>query len=386
MTALRQFSLIYVVAAVAYAVAMAFSAHPIWQKNTEIAGVYLEHQSYRAAVVVNRHVVRPGWHLVEVAADDVGRRIGDAIIPGHHAGPAPSTRMAKTAPTQKVSRAIPVRQPASRRHEPARAVALNVPPSSPAPRVAEPRPSLTFVPSAPAPQTPPAEVGALPPNAPPANAGDIIRVTQRLRDNLTSEMLANFELFLYVSKADAGPWAQRMYVFQKQPTGDLKLLYNWPVSTGREKIEFNPSGRKVVTETPPGYYELDPHRSYAHYDSQEWGKPMPYAMFFNWEKDGNQTGLAIHAASGDDKNLIGKRASAGCIHLTEDDARTLFTLIRTQYRGLAPRFAIDRRTGTMSNEGILMHDPEGHVKLAEGYKVLIFIENFGGENVVAALF
>jgi hypothetical protein len=113
---------------------------------------------------------------------------------------------------------------------------------------------------------------------------------------------------------------------------------------------------------------------------------MPYAMFFNWVKDGNQTGLAIHAASGEDVPLLGQRASSGCIHLSEENARTLFTLIRTQYRGLAPRFAIDRRTGTMSNDGILLHDASGKLKLAEGYKVLVFIEDYGGQNVVAALF
>ena len=44
------------------------------------------------------------------------------------------------------------------------------------------------------------------------------------------------------------------------------------------------------------------------------------------------------------------------------------------------------RLGTMSNEGIIVHDADGHVQLAEGYKVLVFIENCGGENVVAALF
>ena len=27
---------------------------------------------------------------------------------------------------------------------------------------------------------------------------------------------------------------------------------------------------------------------------------MPNAMFFNWEREGVQTGLAIHAATGDD--------------------------------------------------------------------------------------
>jgi hypothetical protein len=193
-------------------------------------------------------------------------------------------------------------------------------------------------------------------------------------------------LFLYVSKADAGPWAQRMYVFKKDTSGNLNMLYNWPVSTGREQVELNPAGKKLKTETPPGYYELDPHRSYERYRSAEWGQSMPYSMFFNWVRDGDETGLAIHAASGDDVARLGHRASAGCIHLSGDNARTLFTMIREQYKGLAPRFAVDRRTGTMSNEGILLHDAEGRVKLAEGYKVLVFIEDYGGENVVAALY
>ena len=40
----------------------------------------------------------------------------------------------------------------------------------------------------------------------------------------------------------------------------------------------------------------------------------------------------------------------------------------------------------MSSDGILLHDRQGHVQMAEGYKVLVFIENYGGDNVVAALF
>ena len=226
---------------------------------------------------------------------------------------------------------------------------------------------------------------SLPPQGAP-NAAEIMRVQDRLKASLTSEMAENFSLFLYVSKADSGPWAQRMYVFQKQANGDLNLLYNWPVSTGREQVELNPQGHQLTTTTPPGYYELDPHRSYEHYTSTEWGQKMPYAMFFNWVKDGNQTGLAIHAASGDDVAKLGSRASAGCVHLSEDNARTLFAMIHSQYKGLAPRFAYDRRTGTMSNQGILMHDASGNLKMANGYKVLIFIEDYGGQNVVAALF
>jgi lipoprotein-anchoring transpeptidase ErfK/SrfK len=216
---------------------------------------------------------------------------------------------------------------------------------------------------------------------------ELARVVARLKQNLTPEMLANFELFLYVSKADAGPWAQHMYVFARDNTDGLDLRYNWLVSTGRERIERNDAGVRVGTFTPAGYYQLDPGRIYRHHTSSEWGQPMPYAMFFDWVHDGRLTGLAIHAASGDDIGRLGSRASAGCIHLSPENAGTLFSLIRTQYRGLAPRFSYDRRTGTMSNNGILLHDSRGRVRLAEGYKVLIFIENFGGnENVVAALF
>jgi hypothetical protein len=215
---------------------------------------------------------------------------------------------------------------------------------------------------------------------------ELARVERRLRDNLSAELYDNFKLFLYVSKAPVGPWAQRMYVFRKLPRGDLALLHDWAVSTGRERVEYNTAGMRLPSYTPSGYYELDPARFYRHHVSAQWDQPMPYAMFFNWLHDGHPTGLAIHGATGPDIDMLGKRASAGCVRLAPEAARTLFTLIRTQYRGLAPRFAIDRLTGTMSNDGIVLHDARGRVQLAEGYKVLVFIEDYGGENVVAAMF
>jgi hypothetical protein len=113
---------------------------------------------------------------------------------------------------------------------------------------------------------------------------------------------------------------------------------------------------------------------------------MPYAMFFNWENHGYQTGLAIHGATGKDISLLGERASAGCIHLAPENARVLFSLIKNNYKGLMPKFAYDKRTATMASNGVLVHTADGHVEMAEGYRVLVFIENYGGENVVAALF
>ncbi|MDE2494810.1 MAG: L,D-transpeptidase [Alphaproteobacteria bacterium] len=245
----------------------------------------------------------------------------------------------------------------------------------------EPHLSLDLAPQAPEPPnlTPAPEVN-------PPSAAELTRVLAHMKLSLTKELYDNFDLFLYVSKADRGPWSQRMYVFQKQASGDLKMLYTFPVSTGREVPVLGPTGRLLTTNTPPGYYELDPERMYKHYHSHEWDQPMPYAMFFTWEKDGYQTGLAIHGAAGADISLLGQRASAGCVRLDPRNARLLFQLIRKDYKGLAPRFAYDRRTATMSNDGLLMHDKAGNLQFVEGYKVLVFIENNGGDNIVAALF
>jgi lipoprotein-anchoring transpeptidase ErfK/SrfK len=208
----------------------------------------------------------------------------------------------------------------------------------------------------------------------------------RLAAGLSPELMKSFDLFLYVSKAAEGPLAQRMYVFRKED-GRLMPIYDWAASTGREARETDPHGRKTFTATPAGYYELDPGRMYRRYRSRAWDQPMPHAMFFNWEREGLQTGLAIHAASGADIALLGKRASAGCVHLSPEHARTLFSLIRKDYAGEVPRFAYDRRTATMANDGRLAHDAKGRLVMTDGYKVLIVIEDYaGGDDVVAALF
>ena len=123
-----------------------------------------------------------------------------------------------------------------------------------------------------------------------------------------------------------------MYVFRKNAqSNDLALLYNWPVSTGRERIEHNSQGLRLPSHTPVGYYELDPGRSYEHHFSLEWQQPMPYAMFFNWVKDGQSTGLAIHGATGRRRRPAGfarergMRAPRtwGSPHIVHPDSRTI---------------------------------------------------------------
>jgi lipoprotein-anchoring transpeptidase ErfK/SrfK len=210
-------------------------------------------------------------------------------------------------------------------------------------------------------------------------------VTAQLSQNLTPEMLKNFDLFLYVSKAGRGPLAQRLYIFKKDSSGTLQMAYDWAASTGREEYEISPVGTHTKTDTPAGLYELDPSRMYRVYHSHAWDQSMPYAMFFNWETHGDQTGLAIHAAVGEDIGKLGSRASAGCVHISLGHAQLLYDMIRADYKGKVPRFAYDAKNQTMSNRGDMMRDDSGNLVMADGYKVLIDIEYLSGANMVASL-
>jgi len=210
-------------------------------------------------------------------------------------------------------------------------------------------------------------------------------VTSRFIQALAPQMMKSFDLFLYVSKAKKGPLAQRLYVFEKDSSGTPQLAYDWAASTGREQVEISPLGLRTDTDTPVGYYELDPSRMYTAYHSHSWDQSMPYAMFFNWENQGHQTGLAIHAATGGDIGRLGTRASAGCVHISPAHAELLYQLITGEYKGAMPRFAFDSVKRTMSNQGEMMRDASGKLVMAEGYKVLIDIEDFSGLNMVAAV-
>ena len=357
MNSLRQLSAIYLMAASAFTVSIVFAHNPDWARAANAAAIYARDRGGDAAVALNEHVVKPGWAATRAEAVVLGEQIALAMKP------APA-KIAEQKPARPAPHVLP----------PSFAAVTGPKPVHPQSHV-----TLDLAPQV---KTPLPQTNATPPAQSPA---EIARVEQRLKDSLTSEMFDHFDLFLYVSKADKGPWAQHMYVFQK--TGrDLALLYNWQVSTGREKVELDLAGDKTPSITPQGYYELDPHRFYVHYRSMQWGQAMPHAMFFQWEKDGYETGLAIHGATGDDVSLLGTRSSAGCIRIAPENAALLQSLIRAKYKGLVPQFAYDKKTATISNDGVMVHDTDGRLQLAQGYRVLVFIENYGGENVVAALF
>ena len=371
MSALRAISLVYLASASAFGVMIALHSDAQWAANMRNTAKAAAPLVRWVGDALNDHAIKPSvaWAVQEEKEifEPVSSPKPVIVRQAHPTKIAPKVPpvVAQSAPASPVLRPAIVEQPK-----------LQTATAAPPP----PR-SIELAPQAPEP-----EVLTPAPDANPPSPAELSRVLAHMKLSLTKELFANFELFLYVSKADHGPWSQRMYVFQKQTSGDLTLLYNWPVSTGLEVPTPGPSGELLKTDTPPGYYQLDPDRMYQRYHSGQWDQSMPYAMFFTWEHDGLQTGLAIHSATGDDISLLGKRASAGCVRLAPQNAHLLFRLIRRDYGGLAPRFAYDRRTATMHNDGLLMHDAEGNLKYAEGYKVLVVIENNGGDNLVAALF
>jgi hypothetical protein len=215
------------------------------------------------------------------------------------------------------------------------------------------------------------------------SAHDLVQA--RLEQSLTPDLRRNFDLFLFVSTAAHGPAAQRLYVFKKSPDGKLALAYDWAASTGREKYETSPLGRRTFTVTPTGFYQFDPGRMYRDYRSRAWDGAMPYAMFLNSEHNGVPSGVAVHATTSSTVNRLGRRASAGCIHISAQNAALLYTVIRSDYRGQVPHFAYDEDNETMSNRGELMRDAKGQIEMADGFRVLIDIESFSGRDVVAAL-
>jgi hypothetical protein len=353
MPLLRLLALSYLASASVFAMAATLVAHPQFAHD-------LARGTGALVAMADEDLVQP--FVVKPAPEPIAR-LTLAPMPAQH-----SHDVAVVAPAPRM-----VEAPDMRAADPSSG-AITIVPDLPAPpaKVASNAPAF-HIPDPPSPDAPVQSRGQL--------------VAARFETGLTPEMKKNFDLFLYVSKADAGPLSQRMYVFEKQRSGELTLLYDWAASTGREQHETSPRGEHTVTTTPAGYYELDPGRMYRSYRSTNWDQDMPDAMFFNWEREGLETGLAIHAATGRDIEKLGERASAGCVHLAPENAAILFNLIRGSYRGPVPRFAYDLDSQTMSNQGKFMHDRAGNLKLADGYRVLVRIENYGGgDDVVAALF
>jgi lipoprotein-anchoring transpeptidase ErfK/SrfK len=206
---------------------------------------------------------------------------------------------------------------------------------------------------------------------------------KRLFATVPDEIEPYFDLFMYVSKSTRGPLAQHMFVFQRDADGQIIPYAEWKVSTGREKLELNKE-RKVRTHTPEGIFQLDPDRMHEKYWSRSWNNaPMHYAMFYDLMNNGSQSGLAIHAAVGKSKIArLGRRDSAGCIRLSPKNAKELFFKIRNTMKGEVPVLAMNEK-GSTDRWGRVQHNEAGAMLLQDGYRAVLFVENYDGREEIS---
>jgi hypothetical protein len=199
--------------------------------------------------------------------------------------------------------------------------------------------------------------------------------------NVPDDIESYYDLFMYVSKANRQPMGQRMFIFERDANGQVVPYAEWRVSTGREQWEER-NGRRSFTATPEGVFRLDPDRFHVEYYSRTYDNaPMPYAMFFDMRTKGYPTGLAIHAAASASKIArLGRRDSGGCVRLSPKNAKELFYKIRNTTSGMVPVFA--ESGGSTDRWGKASRDRDGNIRLTEGYKALLMIEDFDGRGVI----
>lgn len=207
----------------------------------------------------------------------------------------------------------------------------------------------------------------------------IAYIRQRMLSRVPDDIEPYFDVLLYVSRATEGPYAQRMYVFERREAGEEFEPYaQWLVSTGREQEE------KHWTGTPDGIFKLDHRRFQKHRVSYQWGTPMPWTMFFDADFEGRRTGYAIHGASDpNDIAALGTRASAGCIRLHPRHAEAIFNKIRRETFGKVPVFPYDRFTDSTNLEGQALYRDDGRLVLTRGFRTLLMVENFKGAPTTA---
>ncbi len=188
---------------------------------------------------------------------------------------------------------------------------------------------------------------------------------------LDSKVLNEYQLIMFINKADSGRTAQHAFLFEAGD-GELNYMDTWLVSTGREQQERSPKGASKFTTTPSGTFMFDlAHFSRLH-KSNAWEADMPWAMFLRTRNGGPTTGIALHAALDKYVHNLGQRASAGCIRLLPSNAEKLYKLLQTKYYGSV-------RTVTPSGVGARLGG-----STVKGAKALVIVEDLNEGRVLAS--
>jgi lipoprotein-anchoring transpeptidase ErfK/SrfK len=182
----------------------------------------------------------------------------------------------------------------------------------------------------------------------------------------TQPWTKEFRYVIVVNKANTGKEAQTVKVYEYG-----QLIRTEKVSTGRDAFERkgeNHSKRDSWTVTPTGYYTPTTltrlHKSSAYGGKFSWitgGTKMPFAIFFNG-------GIAFHERPNGTEDMLGKKASGGCIRLPKGFAEELFTRVLETSGALNPRFNVDG-TAKLDESGKQLYATK------EGYSTLVVVQN-----------
>lgn len=175
----------------------------------------------------------------------------------------------------------------------------------------------------------------------------------------TGHWVNDFTNVIVIDKATQGLTAQSLKIYKNG-----QLIFTAKTSTGREQVEQERAsifhhGPKFsyYSTTGTGYFNV----SWTDIDhkSDLWKTKMPYSVFFN-------EGIAMHQAPVGTENLLGKRASGGCVRLTENAASFVYDQVLDAGRGLVPTF---------NRLGQPVLDNAGNYVKKIGFKTLVIVLN-----------
>lgn len=175
----------------------------------------------------------------------------------------------------------------------------------------------------------------------------------------TAHWVNEFTNVVVIDKATRGLTAQSLRFYKNG-----QLIYTAKTSTGREQVEQERAsifhhGPKFsyYSTTGTGYFNIS--WTDIDHESDLWKTKMPYSVFFN-------EGIAMHQAPLGTENMLGKRASGGCVRLAENAASFVYEQVLDAGRGLVPTF---NRMG----EPVL--DNAGNYVKKIGFKTLVIVVN-----------
>ncbi|KYG68317.1 hypothetical protein AZI87_03415 [Bdellovibrio bacteriovorus] len=194
----------------------------------------------------------------------------------------------------------------------------------------------------------------------------------------TKPWMRGFRYVIVVNKASRGYEAQTMKVYENG-----YLIHKTKVSTGREGFELRRKN-KVCTGAPPkSYWSQTPTGYYTpkylseDHKSSSWDSDMPYAIFFDIEN-----GLALHQVYRGYVDMLGSRASGGCIRQDKETAENLFFRVKETERSVVPAVNLDGTPVLDENGNVkyisqqeIVHSRTGQLMKFNTFSALIIVED-----------